>query len=133
MLPGTRADWPQLRVLHARDLARFPVSEGVSAVADDPALTQVGRLELLAQHRLDGESVPCRRPSPQLAIGGLRANACEARTNISMTSSSASSRGAYSITAVEGIRPLMATGWGSAQPAATASVTVSVGSIACRL
>src|SRR5947207_2583472 len=47
---------PQFRVLRARDLAGFLVSERVSTVADDPAFTQLDHVELLAQHRLDGVS-----------------------------------------------------------------------------
>src|SRR5439155_11469260 len=54
--PAAEQAGPPLRVLRARHLARFPVTDRVRPVADDPALSQVGRVELLTQHRLDGES-----------------------------------------------------------------------------
>ena len=45
-----------LWVLRAGHLARFPVDDRVGAIAGDPGLTQLGRVELLTQHRLDGET-----------------------------------------------------------------------------
>src|SRR5215218_769838 len=54
--PAVEQVGPPLRVLSARHLARFPVPDRIRAIADDPALSQVGRVELLTQNRLDGES-----------------------------------------------------------------------------
>jgi D-proline reductase (dithiol) PrdB len=52
---------PQLRVLRARDLARLAVADRVAAIAGHPAVTHLDHVELLAQHRLDGE--PPQRPN----------------------------------------------------------------------